>query len=111
MTDLEMVKRCAERFGFEPYEDQSQWKLEAPAIACKLGKWSGECIVYNPLTDDAQAMALVKRFNLSITPDGDCSWWDVEAWGFSSAHINVISAAQNKDLNRAVCECVARMPK
>ena len=58
MTDLEMIKRCAEKFGFEVYEDQSQWGLDAPAVACKLGILSGQCIVYNPLTDDAQAMAL-----------------------------------------------------
>ena len=104
MTDLEMIKRCAKKFGFEPYEDQSQWKLEAPAIACKLGTWSGECIVYNPLTDDAQAMALVKKFEINIGPDVK------DVFGWTASDYDGSGEVFNTDLNRAIVECVARMP-
>jgi hypothetical protein len=106
MTDLELVKRCAEKFGFEPYEDQSQWKIEAPAVACKLGIWSGQCIVYNPLTDDAQAMALAKYFMLAV----DFFAQYVAAPVSCKEDIRIYFDGEGETANHAIVECVARMP-
>jgi hypothetical protein len=59
---------------------------------------------YNPLHDDAQAMALVKRFKLNIAQlSGD------QCQVFSPLDAGHILQADSKDLNRAVCECVAKL--
>jgi hypothetical protein len=82
MTDSEMTMCCADLMGWHRY------------IA----------ISYNPLHDDAQAMALVKKFNLHI------NWWPTssgETWQAQSIAPNYIAQANN--LNRAIVECVAKM--
>jgi hypothetical protein len=59
--------------------------------------------VYDPLHDDAQAMALVKKFHL------ETRWYEDEsAWGVFAGNEKV-GCYQYKDLNRAICECVARL--
>ncbi len=95
MDDLEITKACAKA-------------MDLPNININ----SGEVVigvtpnryVYKPLTNDAQAMALVKRFRLEIlyraglpnvrTP------LDSIRFGFG----------EHADLNHAICECVAQMP-
>jgi hypothetical protein len=65
--------------------------------------------VYEPLRNDAQAMALVKRFKLSV-------WYrdDAHAWECEPPEDQVQDAAGNifngfsADLNRAIVECVAK---
>lgn len=64
---------------------------------------------YNPLHDDAQSMALVKRFRLrvfgSYPPYSESSIskdWIVEQGG-------IRAEARALDLNLAIVECVARM--
>ena len=88
MTDLEMIKKCAEKMG-----------IDAERVG--LNEWSNR--PYDPLHDDAQAMALVKKFYLSIirndkTPDVPPHWTVTDkTWlGISP------------DLNRAIVECVAK---
>lgn len=87
MNDLEMVKKCAEKMG-----------LDALTIEQSL-------FDYNPLHDDAQAMALVKKFRLSIGPDDDSVKWCV--WDNEDSSIEQI---WGDDLNRAIVECIAAMP-
>ena len=53
--------------------------------------------VYDPLHDDAQAMALLKRFRLDLT--------------ISAMLFNWSRGHGEHDLNRAICERVANMPK
>ena len=61
----------------------------------------------DPLHDDAQAMALVKKFRLTI---GHCgSLYVVEWWGSGTESPEVW--AENNDLNRAIVECVAKIPQ
>ena len=97
MTDLEMTKKCAEadrslaanlylQFLAEPESAPASWHEP-----------------YDPLHDDAQAMALVKKFGLGIlhTPKG---WY---------AQVDPREAIRNEaspDLNRAIVECVAKLP-
>lgn len=103
ISDVEMTKLCAEAMGYKiVYPDD-----HVLPIAIESDKGSG---VYNPLHDDAQVMALVKRFHLNILIfdklDGhNAGWWRVD----SQPELNI--TARNADLNRAVVECSARIQK
>ena len=94
MSELELTKRCAEAMGLTIESKQ----LPDASLQCMDGH---RRVWYWPLTDDAQAMALVKKFLLGITPpqvahgtwavSGDCGG----SVGYS--------------LNRAIVECVAKL--
>ncbi len=100
MTDLEMVKKCAERMGYssvirkgdEVYDGLSGEKIDG---------------IYWPLENDAQAMALVKKFGLSIMhvmhdAHSDRPW----RMFVPGTRTGIISSS----LNRAIVECVANLP-
>lgn len=94
MTDLEMTKACAEAMGIGV--EDSFGKLAAYA------KCDGHLVqeIYDPLHDDAQAMALVKRLKLTIAREHHGDRWGVgKPW----------PETMNTDLNRAIVECVAKM--
>lgn len=74
MTDLELTKLCAE--AMDPWLDKSY--------------------CYEPLTNDIQAMALVKTFKLDIEWIGT----DTDLWRVEYAH-------SDESLNRAICKCIA----
>jgi hypothetical protein len=59
---------------------------------------------YDPLHDDAQAMALVKKFRIDINSQGIDGTWEIRR-----PITPVFYGKGNKDLNRAICECVANM--
>lgn len=97
MTDLELTRLCAEALP------------NLPKMILHNGQWrfgfNKNCLgpPYDPLHDDAQAMALVKKFGLRIEPPDTC--WNRGEWG-----ISVYGAvSSNVDLNRAIVECVAAM--
>ena len=107
MTDLEITKRCAEAIGI----DKKFWpmRFSAPDMFGdeSIFVTSIEKPTYNPLLDDAQAMALVKKLELRLQepealPSADRRW-RVTCW------LPTKSVAQNVDLNRAICECVAKL--
>ena len=101
MTDIEIIKKCAEAMGIDVVE-------VSRGLAIPYDNFNEPQPFYDPLTDDAQAMALVKKFGLIIEPDGvmpTTEWW-VQVW--VSDEIRWTGVA-NKDLNRAICECVARL--
>lgn len=108
MNDLEMTRLCAEAMGFNPIEDGSggigiNHKLE-PAVGEYTNAWED----YDPIHDDAQAMALVKRFRLDIYSfyaDDD----DGKRWASCTEDGNVHNEIGNINLNRAIVECVATM--
>jgi hypothetical protein len=99
MTDLDMTALCAEAItgvkpiigSLTPGGEQFVW-LE-----------SGEG--YDPLHDDAQAMALVKKFELVILPSQGV--WRVDFQLLSQS----AGAARSDNVNRAIVECVAKMEK
>ena len=86
MTDLELTRLCAEAMGYtgKPPASPSDIVLfvTMPASHPMLPK---ETVRYDPLHDDAQAMALLKRFSLYMP----------------------ISILNSPDINRAICVCVA----
>jgi len=100
MTDLEMTRLCAEAMGL-PWKDSNigpPWN-RTPVI------YSGDIFegVYDPLHDDVQAMALVKKMNLTIYPPGEM---ENEAWNVF--HYDDFNSPSDS-LNCAIVECVAKM--
>ncbi len=105
MTDLEKVRLCAEAMGYSALR-YSQGVVQQSSS-------SGIYVVdkadqrgykeYDPLTDDAQAMALVKRFGLHIYIN---SFIEPNTWVVSS---KVGVAGEDTDLNRAIVSAVAAL--
>ena len=95
MTDLEMMRLCAGamgienwRVGLEEWSDGLSCGFSSPPVSRP----------YDPLHDDAQAMALVKKFELNILRQSNS--WTV---------MRRRKGSGNSDLNRAIVECVAKM--
>lgn len=91
MTDLELTKLCAEAM---------EYSFGTTASLCFAEIDSGKSVAYDPLHDDAQALALVKRFHLPI------GWTDSEWAVFDKDDRRFTLDA---DLNRAIVKCVAKM--
>ena len=97
MTDLEITRLCAEAMGvtYEVHPIRGKilryWFMD--------GNTERE---FNPLYNDAQAMALVKQMQLFIMPEHEGLNWAVSD---KSDH----EIVNDDDLNRAICECVAKM--
>ena len=109
MTDLEITKLCAEAMGL-PWPKGKLYG--ATPNACKVlikeGSEDGDRrdTYYDPLHDDAQAMALVKKLQLSIAePRAGCGW------GVYRHDALRQQTSEHADLNRAICLCVASMEK
>ena len=88
MTDLEITKLCAEAMGY---------RLNIVGDYCYLPsdrEW-------NPLHDDAQALAMVKALCIHIGGNG--GQWVAQSRS-DTRHL-----AWNTNLNRAICECCARV--
>jgi hypothetical protein len=101
-----MTKLCAEAMGYLTHSPVSgndfneNGKLpiyvETPS-ACR----------YDPLHDDAQAMALMKKYGIQIFQDDHLNW---NARIQDRVSQRLISATfRYPDLNRAIVECVVRM--
>ena len=102
MTDLEINGRCAKAMGFIAVEVNIHPISKKKYVFIQCGPDDG--YTYGPLHDDAQAMALVKKFNIHCIRK-DKKWWaNCEGGLFKNG-------ALNQDLNRAICECVAKMQK
>ena len=99
MTDLEMTKLCAEATGWGSLG--SPMIIRNGEVICAPG--SSAEFSYDPLYDDAQAMALVKKLHLQISyyNSNPTEWRCVSQNGMDQVH--------DPDLNRAICECVAKM--
>ena len=105
MTDLEITRLCAEAMDLCEDEQTTRsisyreeghiWvRHEADPIG----------YMYHPLHDDAQAMALVKKFGLQILPPEPAS---AGRWVVSYGELG--KCGDNTNLNRAICECVVKM--
>ena len=87
MTNLEMTKLCAKAMGFA-----------VDGSAGILLPWRA----FDPLHDDAQSMALVKKFRLCVDGADKSGEWSAREWASGTF-------ALDADLNRAIVECVAKM--
>ena len=98
LDDLTATRLCAEAMGYRT-EIAGEYLLV----------WSdgAENRSWNPLHDDAQCMALVKKFGLLL--EADCippTEWCVHYWVESSITWDKLT---DPDLNRAIVYCVAKM--
>lgn len=91
MTNLEMTKLCARAMYLEVVSTP-----ESPVVRVWDGKGRA---LYDPLHDDAQAMALVKKFPIKIGRTAE---------GFY-AEIPKVVYSPFADLNRAIVSCVAHI--
>ncbi len=111
MTDLELTRKCAEAMGFtlKTLENGRTQVLQDGEVAYMIAPDFKIIQLYDPLHNDAQCFALVKRFELRLQePEAEPSndrRWRVTAWEPYK------TVAQHTDLNRAVCECVAQLRK
>lgn len=92
MTDIEIVRRCAAKMEIALFESNGVLRV------------AGVGGVYWPLTDDAQCMALAKRFISSInTVDGEtyaaCAMPFLGQNGYGISHC----VDDVKGMNRAIC--------
>jgi hypothetical protein len=100
MNDYQIVKLCAEAMGYKT--NQGVIDENDRLHICLEDK--SKFTLYDPLHDDAQCMALIKRFNLRIDRDRGIP----TKWGVYSK-VNFDDIQFDTDLNRAVCLAVARM--
>ena len=123
MTDIELTRLCAEAMGLTVLDNSALRLAEGEDKLVHVDRWKGTGLpfVYDPLHDDAQAMALVKKFRMEVA---DVDWNDEgHQWGVSyfapdygsrpddfaepphSRHVQVIDA----ELSRAIVHCVSKM--
>lgn len=107
MTDQEITKLCAEAMGYRFVE---HYGYPHGVSMTYMDEHDEKHYYWRPLIDDLQAMALVKKFGLTIDPQEDhppftwrvCAPVDFRDWD------NAVTVT-GKDLNRAICECVAEL--
>lgn len=95
MTDHEITRLCAEAMGLDfDYDDTDVW-IGTDADSTQYA--------YHPLSDDAQAMALVKKFGLEIEHFLRPPHWTVTPASLA------VDGVVDSSLNRAICLCAAKM--
>ena len=104
MTDLEAMKLCAEAMSETINEHNGYLFFYGPQYSSQQRNQH-----YDPLHDDAQAMALVKRFKLDLEPlfVGEEGEWQACQWREDGN--GRIHKKNDTDLNRAIVLCVAGM--
>lgn len=113
MTDLEITLLCAEAMGYE--NPRIQETLSGDKFVTYGPLDQALMPQYWPLQYDAQAMALVKKMNISI--GRGTNYFVVEHWYDGKDADNYETAERptkvircsNQSLNRAICECVAKI--
>jgi len=103
MTDLELTRLCAESMGLDVVEVGNN----KPEHTLRINGLFGDSSYgnYDPLHDDSQAMALVKRLALNCTlwSDGMSDGWLVQSF------LHQEFEASNINLNRAIVEVCSKM--
>ena len=103
MTDLEMTRLCAEAMGLVIRElpVTVEESIRAHCVEYQSRHFYNQWLLYDPLHEDEQAMALVKKCRLGVTA-APCEYG---TWAVSGVGCGTL----NESLNRAICECVAKM--
>jgi hypothetical protein len=117
MTDLEATRLCADAAGYRLANTFFFPPLYIPPLEPK--EWASQGYQLYEY-DHAQAMELITRLRLTVSPgfgaeDNIAIWWEV-----SSPYQNCVSGRKrfthksdlyDVDLNRAIVNCVAKMQK
>lgn len=117
MTDLEMTKLCAEAMEIDLDFVHTDTNYDGDFKVWVTLKYSD--FLYDPLYDDVQAMALVKHCGLDIVC-GRMRYAEPEEWTVyrdtqtilydeNGVIVDAQFMTKAKDLNQAICECVAKM--
>lgn len=107
MTDLEMTKLCAEAMGIKIVcMDERGFTTARETKIVEVALADNPMVQWHPLHDDAQAMALVKKFK-PLIEGTEKGWWVACTAPWDTAP----QCVENADLNRAIVECVAKMQK
>lgn len=85
-----MTRLCAEAMGYKPLDKGLVYAHDSEEP-------------YDPLRDDAQAFALVKRFSLAVGFDSVSGRWT------AISDKGQAFDGDSDNLNRAIVECVAKM--
>lgn len=107
MTDLEITQLCALAMGWKPAGTRKDFDT---VKAIPVEQFPGAPhYQYAPLHSSSDAMALVEKFRLVLEPDGGDYW--AATWINRSRERGMHSQAVRNaaTLNRAICECVAKM--
>ena len=118
MTDIELTKRCAERMGLAiddgPNNGGGANNTGIDVMGRLVLDWHNG-VFYDPLHDDAQAFALVEKFDILLfKPDG--KWQAVHAAEWNKGHPGMyvcdqrMTWGESANLNRAIVSCVAAIP-
>lgn len=106
MTDLEITKACAEAMGLKIIAtagDGPDVYVEGPSYP---GRQGYDIYFFN---DDAQAMALVKKFGLLIGRGNFVTKRRIVM--FPGKPESAAMCESETEINKAICECVAKMQK
>lgn len=109
MDNLTIVRLCAEAMGLPFREVGGEIQFRVPSSR-GLNDW----VTYRPLHDDAAAMALVKRFNMSVYGSIIGEPWEAEIEQLRDPPnkeypVTTVAHATETDINRAICTAVARL--
>ncbi len=112
MGDLEMTRLCADAMGYHEYVNPDR-RAPLPVSPCILVLKMDENAtreLYEPLTNDAQTFALIKRFSLQIHHHGcaNAKASLVTVTGKWLPYTHEFKVCAN-DLNHAIVEAVAKM--
>ncbi len=113
MTDEEITKLCAQAMESPPDIPGASviWNVSVTYEGEERKVSAAVSQFYDPLHNDAQAMALAKRFGLLLDPQQDGQDFAIDP-GWEVSHVSFPDALFiNSDLNRAICECVASMQR
>lgn len=113
MNDLEIVKLCAQAMGLELVKRPDHAITDPNSTVYYLAERFST--IYRPLHDDAQAMAMVRKFGLCVYHDllRPNEPWDIEYEVLREGPegerypIKTVATAQGADLLRTICLCVA----
>ena len=97
--DPNMTKLCAEAMDFNV-------KVSKTEVLISREDWG--FVRYDPLHDDAQAMALVKKFGLAIDRPYPDTKEIVVRYIVTGM---LVCCATDKDLNHAIVKCIAKIRK
>jgi len=106
MDDLTITRLCAETMGIPVQHlcEATGFPGTDRLVIIELSEGQNE--TYDPLHDDAQAMALVRAMELRIRHADDITT-DQIVWAVESRDQSIY--AVYADLNRAICLCVASL--
>lgn len=103
MNDLELTKACAGAMDFPTVVHEHNEHLPSWSWSVQIQMREGGFTLYDPLHDDAQAMALVRTLRLCIIHDGE-QWQAGSSFDFSQPICDA-------DLNRAICRAAMQSSK